>query len=152
MQTSATGALQRARKSRDGFTQNDRTVLSCLQTSQAPMKAYELLEALRSKGINAPMTVYRALSRLSAGGHVRKIESLNAYYAMPEGDRGSYGAFFLCDGCDAIAFKQLSAEELNKLVPGVDVTDAAIELRTKCVAPLGPLLSGRCGCSSSDDL
>ncbi|MEM0928264.1 MAG: hypothetical protein AAGI89_03125 [Pseudomonadota bacterium] len=149
MQSPATGALQRARKSRDGFTQNDRMVLSCLQESQAPMKAYELLESLRNEGINAPMTVYRALSRLASSGHVRKIESLNAYFAVPEDGRGNFGAFFLCDGCDAIAFRQLSAEDLQRLVPDMDVVDAAIEIRTKCVSSLGPLLSGRCTCSSS---
>lgn len=144
MQSSATSALPRSTRSRDGFTQNDRIVLSCLQTSQSPMKAYELLEALRGEGINAPMTVYRALSRLASGGHVRKIESLNAYYAIPENDRGRFGAFFICEQCDAIGFKQLSAEEMHSIAPEVEITDAAIEFKTKCASPMGPLLTGNC--------
>ncbi|MEO1041503.1 MAG: transcriptional repressor [Pseudomonadota bacterium] len=144
MQPAAKGALQRAKKSRDGFTQNDRMVLTCLQDTKTPMKAYELLEALRSQGINAPMTVYRALSRLAAGGHVRKIESLNAYYAIPEDNRGGFGAFFICDGCGAIGFRQLSAEDIGKILPDVDIVDAAIEFKASCVSSLGPLLSGKC--------
>lgn len=126
------------------LTPNDRIVLSCLEQRNVPMKAYELLESLRNEGINAPMTVYRALSRLCEKGRVRKIESINAYYALPEPEKGEVGAFLLCQQCEAVGFQHLSKSTISELVSDVEVLDAAIELRTGCLSGRGPLFSGSC--------
>lgn len=43
---------------------NHEHVRRALQAARSPMTAYEILTALRDTSINAPNTVYRALSRL----------------------------------------------------------------------------------------
>jgi Fur family transcriptional regulator, zinc uptake regulator len=50
-------------------------VYRALSTAHRPMRAYEILEAVRSDGISAPAAVYRALSRLIDGGLVHRLES-----------------------------------------------------------------------------
>jgi Fur family zinc uptake transcriptional regulator len=108
------------------------------------MKAYELLECLREEGINAPMTVYRALGRLAERGLVRKIESLNAYYALPSGAEGGCAAFLICRHCEALGYREIGTGEVARLTGDLDVSDAYIELRTDCLSGLA-LLSGSCG-------
>ena len=133
MTKTATAANSSAASARSGrMTPNDRVVLACLQQMKTPMKAYDLLEALRHEGINAPMTVYRALGRLCDRGRVRKIESTNAYYAIPEDEQGGIGAFLLCGECGNVGFKHLAKEAVDSLVPDVEVRDATIELTVSC--------------------
>jgi Fur family zinc uptake transcriptional regulator len=130
---------------RPRMTRNDRTVFTCLENHGQPMKAYELLECLRQEGINAPMTVYRALSRLTDRGLVRKIESLNAYYALPPGEKASCAAFLICRRCKALSFRHLDGEVVSSLTKGIEVADAYIELKTDCLARHGEtLMSGAC--------
>lgn len=78
---------------------NARHVWQTLMDAGQPLKAYCLLERLRDKGISAPMTVYRALDRLIELGLVRRVESLNAFMALPEVLRGRPVAFRICKGC-----------------------------------------------------
>src|SRR5699024_7737219 len=57
-----------------------RRVLELVWNSHKPVKAYDLLEAIRSNRNNAaPITVYRALDFLQEAGLVHRIESLNAF-------------------------------------------------------------------------
>ena len=133
MSTPATfGGQSTASRPRDDrrLNRNDRLVLDCLRRSDGPLKAYDLLEALRTQGVNAPMTVYRALSRLTAMGSVKKIESLNAFCALPETGSDAVCAFVICDMCGAIRTRAIERDALLDLVGG-DVTDASIELRTR---------------------
>ena len=140
----AEGAQPRSGYSPARLTHNDRTVLACLERFETPMKAYDLLESLRQEGINAPMTIYRALSRLIAHGMVRKIESLNAFYAVSEDERGSFGAFLICENCKAVGFRKIARDDLRNLAPDLDITDATIELKTSCVAASDSVVSGKC--------
>lgn len=144
MLNSTAAVLDREKDTRVRFTRNDRTVLACLERQNSPMKAYDLLECLRQEGINAPMTIYRALGRLVGHGRVRKIESLNAYYAVPKGEEGGCGAFLICQDCGAIGFRQLDTALVSDLVDDLQIVDASIELKTKCLAGDEELLSGKC--------
>jgi Fur family zinc uptake transcriptional regulator len=67
-----------------------RRVFEILLAQRGPMKAYDLLDALRQEQANAkPPTVYRALDFLIAAGLVHRVESLNAFMACDgaHGDR-----------------------------------------------------------------
>ena len=61
---------------------NHQQVLQLLKSARSPMTAYEILDAVRKKGITAPPTVYRALARLQEDGMVHRLESINAYVAL----------------------------------------------------------------------
>lgn len=126
------------------LTPNDRLVLTTLEQQNRPMKAYDLLACLKDQGINAPMTVYRALGRLCDRGRVRKIESTNAYFAIPEPKKGEVGAFLLCQRCGAVGFEPLAEASIEGLVGGVEVYDASIELRTGCLGDRNALSMGAC--------
>lgn len=78
-------------------------VLRLVAEAGGPVKAYELLEMIRSgkgAGAAAPATVYRALDFLLAHGFIHKLQSVNAFVAChhPGGRRHSV-PFLICDGC-----------------------------------------------------
>lgn len=132
------------------LTRNDHKVLALLREVARPLKAYEILEALRDQGINAPMTVYRSLARLSDQGIVRKIESINAYFALPEGDE-AFGVFLLCDTCGMVGYRSLDREAVEQLVPeDVQLRSAAIELTIACVGGDTGLTDAVCKASRGD--
>ena len=61
------------RTSPDGLTKNESLVWSTLSGVTEPMKAYEILDQLKSDGVRAPMTVYRALDGLEQKGLIHKL-------------------------------------------------------------------------------
>jgi Fe2+/Zn2+ uptake regulation proteins len=50
--------------STDKLTNNQQTVLSLLEGSKEPLKAYAILFNIQNKGIKSPLPVYRALDKL----------------------------------------------------------------------------------------
>ena len=42
-----------------GLTRNETFVWETLTEAESPLKAYEILDKLKDKGVRAPMTVYR---------------------------------------------------------------------------------------------
>lgn len=144
MKNTAAALASRTPDPKPRLTRNDRVVLACLETRGEPMKAYELLERLREEGINAPMTVYRALGRLANHGLVRKMESINAYFALPQGEETQLGAFLVCASCGAVGFSQLELSKVGDAAPGFRVVDASIELKTECFSDETRPLSGQC--------
>jgi len=82
-------------------------VLECLNAARRPLGAYEILAATRPRGINSAMTVYRALGRLRAAGLVRRIESLNAFLAIPAGIEAASPektlGVAICDQCGTVS-------------------------------------------------
>lgn len=81
-----------------GLTRNQSIVLAALRSSVEPIKAYDLLEQVKEKGLRSPMTVYRALAELCRRGLASKLESVKAYTArLPEGD--SAPVFLICENC-----------------------------------------------------
>ena len=59
-----------------GLLKNEKLVWDVLAVSKEPLKAYEILDTLKERGVRAPMTVYRALDGLEAKGHIHKLDGL----------------------------------------------------------------------------
>ena len=78
-------------------------VLELIAQAGKPVKAYELLEWVRTTkgvGADAPPTVYRALDFLMANGFVHKLESVNAFVACHHPNSAQHSVpFLICDRC-----------------------------------------------------
>tara|TARA_B110000438_G_C15695955_1_gene598964 strand:- start:300 stop:704 length:405 start_codon:yes stop_codon:yes gene_type:complete len=86
------------------LTNNQQTVLSLLEDSKEPLKAYAILFDIQKKGIKSPLQVYRALDKLIEIGKVHKIESKNSYIACNNTDCSSKTStsFLICELCDDV--------------------------------------------------
>ncbi|HUS95399.1 MAG TPA: transcriptional repressor, partial [Hyphomicrobiaceae bacterium] len=76
-------------------------VIDALKDAGRPLSAYQILDAedVRSKGLKAPLTIYRALERLVACGLVHRVESLNAFVACKDEPHAEPAAFMICERC-----------------------------------------------------
>lgn len=112
-------------------------VLKIIGTSDKPLTAYEILDAL-SKVIKNPKppTVYRALEALSEHGFVHRIESLNAYIACHENHRHNGSQFMICDTCGNVEEIHLCSvpESLQKQAANKNFTTNHwnVELHGQC--------------------
>lgn len=101
------------------------------------MTAYELIDAVRSSGISAPPTVYRALNKLIKMGLAHRLESLNAFVACSHDDYhlGSV-IFMICGTCgETREVVDHSVEQHLRQASGdcaFHVEQATIELRGHC--------------------
>ena len=86
------------------LTTNQQTVLTLLEGSKEPLKAYAILFDIQKKGIKSPLQVYRALDKLIEIGRVHKIESKNSYIACNNTDCSSKTStsFLICELCDDV--------------------------------------------------
>ena len=86
------------------LTINQQTVLTLLEVSKEPLKAYAILFDIQKKGIKSPPQVYRALDKLIEIGRVHKIESKNSYIACNNTDCSSKTStsFLICELCDDV--------------------------------------------------
>lgn len=114
---------------------HQRTVLAALEAASEPQSAYSLLEAVADSGIRAPVQVYRALDKLVAAGLVHKVESLNAFVACADHDKGHWAAFTICENCGAVG--EIPVEETGRLIPTLNLGDfevhsAQLEIRGLC--------------------
>lgn len=111
---------------------NAQLVLDALREESRPIKAYALLGRLQTRGINAPMTIYRALERLIAGGYARKIESLNAFIALPVPTAAPV-AFVICRECGSTRTESVNDATMEWLTSvGIDAGAAYIEAYSSC--------------------
>ena len=80
-------------------------VLGLIAEAGKPLKAYDLLDRIRSvggegAGASAPPTVYRALDFLLANGFIHKLESVNAFVACHHPNTAQHSVpFLICDRC-----------------------------------------------------
>src|SRR5271157_4247550 len=82
---------------------NHEQVYRVLRSANGVMTAYEILDAVRPKGISAPPTVYRALNRLMRDGLAHRLESMNAYVACADPQhRHETAIFAICHDCGHI--------------------------------------------------
>lgn len=97
------------------LTATRRRVLELVWRNHEPVKAYDLLESLKTekKGA-APPTVYRALEFLQQQGFVHRIESLNAYIGCGEPGHQTTAQFLICHVCGVVA--ELDDIEIVKLI------------------------------------
>ncbi|MGH8245871.1 MAG: transcriptional repressor, partial [Gammaproteobacteria bacterium] len=86
------------------LTRLRRRVLELVWGSHEPVKAYVILDRLRTEHrAAAPPTVYRALDFLREHGFVHKIESLNSYFGCAEPGHPNEGQFLICRQCGEVA-------------------------------------------------
>ena len=85
------------------LTRIRRTVLEFLLHARVPVKAYDILDALRRDAPKAltPASIYRALDYLLQEGLVHKVGTLNAYVACAECCPERHAPVFMlvCPGC-----------------------------------------------------
>ncbi|MCU0885007.1 MAG: transcriptional repressor [Beijerinckiaceae bacterium] len=116
-------------------------ILDLLSQAQRPLSAYDLLGKLRSEGVNAPPTVYRALERLMREGLAHRIESLNAFIACNMPHHHDLAAFAICDHCGTVAEVRDTDVEARlghvAARSGFHVTKATVELHGHCAACSG---------------
>ena len=116
-----------------------RRVLELVWRKHKPVKAYDLLEVLKTekKGA-APPTVYRALEFLQQQGFVHRIESLNAYVGCGEPGRHTMAQFLICHVCGVVA--ELDDAEIGDLIAkkagrlGFTSKHQTVEIRGLCTA------------------
>jgi Fur family transcriptional regulator, zinc uptake regulator len=120
-------------------TNNEMEILRVLRSAKSPMSAYAILDTVRSHRINAPTTVYRALSRLIADGAVHRLESINAYVACSDQPHphGS-SVFAICRDCghvdelaEADVVRRLQSDATRL---GFQVEATTIELTGRCAS------------------
>jgi Fur family zinc uptake transcriptional regulator len=90
-----------------------RRVLELLIEAGGPVKAYDLLAALKPNGGAQPPTIYRALDFLTGAGLAHKVEALNAYTACLHGADDGAAQFFICESCGAVEERHTHAEPKN---------------------------------------
>lgn len=80
---------------------NEKIVLDALSRAATPLSAYQILDAegVRASGVKAPLTVYRALTKLIEGGLVHRIETLNAFVVCEHEPHVEPAAFMICESC-----------------------------------------------------
>jgi Fur family zinc uptake transcriptional regulator len=114
----------------------DQLIAHALRVAGRPLSAYELMELLRSEGINAPTTVYRSLSRLIAAGEVHRLESLNAFVCCTHNCRHEAVVFAICEACGTVAEfdDEVIAERLAGWAQAArfSLEHTTIELRGRC--------------------
>lgn len=126
---------------------NHEQVYRVLRSAHGLMTAYEILDAVRPKGISAPPTVYRALNRLMRDGLAHRVESRNAYVACSAPQhRHDTAIFAICGDCghiDEMHEGDVVQSLTRKLSKRGFVTDrATIEIQGRCAACTGSRQAG----------
>lgn len=97
----------------EGLTKNESLVWEALQEAGGPLKAYEILDRLKDKGVRAPMTVYRALEGLEQKGFIHKLEGINAFLPCQHEGPHEVQVFLVCEGCASAKEVELDVIEAN---------------------------------------
>ena len=118
------------------LTHADR-VFEYLKNKNQPLSAYDILEGMRSKGVAAATTIYRALDKLHSVGLIHRIESLNAWTVCCGSHNDKTPVFEICNDCGYVK-EHLDQEFTNNI--------NNLSKRTGFV-PNNPVLEihGRCG-------
>lgn len=103
---SITGIDQDQRKILNPYhlTGNQKMVYETLLNLRRSAGAYELLDMLRKKGVNAAATVYRALNELSGKGLVKRIVSTRTFIAHDQPKAANEESLMLiCKHCGEVS-------------------------------------------------
>ena len=115
------------RKCPGGLSKNEKLVWAVMAEKEEPLKAYEILDQLKDKGVRAPMTVYRALDGLEAKGVIHKLEGLNAFVLCNHDGPHLLLTFLVCETCSKVEELEVASVEAD-ISPVVKA--AAFKLRT----------------------
>lgn len=121
-----------------GLLKNEKLVWDVLAVSKEPLKAYEILDTLKERGVRAPMTVYRALDGLEAKGHIHKLDGLNAFVLCNHEGPHVVQTFLVCESCSTVKELEVIAVEAD-IAPAVraaafDMHTARLEIKGNCTA------------------
>lgn len=120
------------------LTKNQQVVLDALRACETPMSAYQILDvdSVRSKGLKAPLTIYRALDKLIEAGLVHRIESLNAFVSCVQEHHTESPAFMICTECKHII--EVGTRSVEKTLmkqaaeAGFEVEQLHVEVSGRC--------------------
>ncbi|NCU00965.1 Fur family transcriptional regulator [Candidatus Macondimonas diazotrophica] len=114
-----------------------RQILALIWRDHQPVKAYDLIDALRDQGVKTgPPTVYRALDFLLKAGLIHRLDTVNAFIGCGAHGQPHAGMFLICQSCgavmelDAPAPVRLIREEADHL--GFDLVAQAVEILGYC--------------------
>lgn len=96
-----------------GLTKNESLVWEALIEARGPLKAYEILDRLKDKGVRAPMTVYRALEGLEEKGFIHKLEGINAFVPCKHEGPHEVQVFLVCESCASAKEVELESIEAD---------------------------------------
>ena len=113
--------MKKLNKNFDDLTKNQALILDCLKQARQPLGAYTILKNLQSKGIRAPLQVYRALDQLADKGLVHKIESLNSWTLCCETKHVESPIFAICKDCGEV--REHLDEEIFKRLSNIPIND-----------------------------
>jgi len=89
-------------------------VLELVLSADGPVKAYDLLEALKpGPGAAKPPTVYRALDFLMTSGLVHKVEALNAFVGCTHAHDDGGAELFICSDCGSVDERHGAPEPMH---------------------------------------
>lgn len=119
-----------------GLTKNEKLLWDVLAAHEGPLKAYEILDLLKEKGVRAPMTVYRALDGLEAKGVIHKLDAMKAYVRCNHDAPHEVQAFLVCEICQTVKEIEIDAVATG-IAPavrraGFDLHTARLEVRGVC--------------------
>ncbi len=127
------GASASTRRETRRLPPNAQLVLDTLRAEARPLKAYAILAALEDRGIRAPMTVYRALDRLIAERLVTRVDSQNAFFALPDAEDDEPLMLVICERCgEANAHHIPEAAAAAFVDMGLDLNRMSIEAQSRC--------------------
>lgn len=116
-----------------------RTVLELLLRHGRSLKAYELLDTMRSVHPgSAPPTVYRALDFLVEAGLVHRLDAVNAWIACHDADGDPHDLLIVCTHCGAVA--EISDPAMSRQLAervaqaGFSLSGHEMEIRALCPA------------------
>jgi len=120
------------------LSKNQKVVLEALEADGRPMSAYQILDLdeVRTQGLKAPLTIYRALDKLIELGFVHRIESLNAFVVCDHEPHTEPAAFMICNDCKQTI--ELGTHSLQRSVSkqaseqGFHVEQMHIEISGRC--------------------
>ncbi len=85
------------------FTPLRRRILELIWSNHESVKAYDLLDALKSSDQSAkPATVYRTLDFLLEQGLVHRVESLNAFVGCRQPECRHELLLLICERCNTV--------------------------------------------------
>ncbi len=119
------------------LTKNERLVWDTLMETHDPLKAYEILDKLKEKGVRAPMTVYRALDGLESKGVIHKLDGINAFVLCNHEAPHSVQTFLVCNTCSHVKEVELDAKIREDVLPVVEANNfhmetARLEIKGQC--------------------
>ena len=125
-----------------GLTRNESLVWDTLNESVEPLKAYEILDKLKERGVRAPMTVYRALEGLEEKGFIHKLEGLNSFVLCKHEGPHDVQVFLVCETCASATEVEIDGVEaaLRPVIrrAAFQLKTARLEARGHCAGCASP--------------